>query len=133
MLLKVLIKARLILAMTHCLNLSLIVIRVANVERSAAFYSELGLTFVAEQHGQGPVHYSTQIGPTLLELYPASKKYPVTSTRLGFTVHSIENIFKRWQQSGYNICSQTKDSQKNHTVVQDPDGHRIELIQKPCT
>lgn len=50
-------------------DLNLVVLRVADIEMSARFYSVLGIRFEKEQHGKGPVHLSGLIGSVLLELY----------------------------------------------------------------
>ena len=41
----------------------------------------------AEQHGTGPLHYSSQMGATVLELYPASAA--PSSVRLGISVPDV--------------------------------------------
>lgn len=68
--------------------LSLIVLRAINIEVSLAFYQALGVTFIQEQHGSGPVHYSCDLGGVILELYPAkpssSSKVNTDKTMLGF-------------------------------------------------
>jgi catechol 2,3-dioxygenase-like lactoylglutathione lyase family enzyme len=69
--------------------LDYLVIYVSDLEASAQFYGALGLTLVREQHGFGPVHYSAQLGPTVLELYPAGTR-PPTRTRLGLRIPGAE-------------------------------------------
>ncbi|MET9706820.1 glyoxalase/bleomycin resistance/dioxygenase family protein [Streptomyces griseus] len=65
----------------------LIVIYTNRLNACQAFYTELGLTFVTEQHGPGPEHYATQLDGTVFELYPASPRRPATgSLRLGLTI-----------------------------------------------
>ena len=111
--------------------LSLIVIRVADIDRSAAFYSALGFTFEREQHGSGPKHYSTMANNIVFELYPASGRFPVTTLRMGFFVSSIDAVLQVWRQSDCKVLSEPKDSPWGlHAVVADPDGHRIELTQQ---
>ncbi len=111
--------------------LSLIVIRVSDIERSAAFYSALGFTFKREQHGSGPSHYSAWVGDILFELYPASEQFPATTLRMGFVVSSIDSVLEVWRQYDCEILSEPKDSLWGlRAVVADPDGHRIELTQR---
>ena len=62
--------------------LSLIVLWVADLDASAAFYRGLGLDLKPEQHGAGPAHYSAALDGTILELYPCGDR-PPTRTRLG--------------------------------------------------
>jgi hypothetical protein len=55
------------------MDLNLLVIRSAIPEQLAEFYRQLGMVFERHQHGNGPLHFSTQIGSTLLEIYPLAK------------------------------------------------------------
>lgn len=68
-------------------NLSLVVLRCANLDQSRQFYETLGIVFTPEQHGSGPHHYSARLGPTILELYPAAK--PPTPIRIGLGVIDV--------------------------------------------
>ena len=113
-------------------TLSLIVLRVADIERSAAFYASLGLNFTRENHGAGPEHFSTRVGETVFELYPASERFPVTTVRLGFGVESIPAVLNHWRGRHCRILSEPQDSPYGlRAVVADPDGHRVELTQIP--
>lgn len=121
--------------MSEMPTLSLMVIRVTDIDRSAAFYAALGFTFTCEQHGKGPVHYNTTLGDkgngTVFELYPASERFPVTPFRLGFAVASIQTVLERWRRTGYDVCTEPKASPWGpRAVVTDPDGYTIELTQK---
>src|ERR1019366_2289596 len=51
-------------------TLSLLVVQSADVEAAKDFYSDLGLSFVEEKHGKGPVHWSATAGALVLEIYP---------------------------------------------------------------
>lgn len=113
-------------------SLSLIVLRVTDIERAAAVYSRLGLNFQRERHGTGPEHFSTWVGETVFELYPASKRFPATAARVGFAVASIDTVLNQWRQAGGEVLSEPETSPYGlRAVVVDPDGHRIELSQKP--
>jgi len=61
--------------------LNLVVIRSADIERAAAFYKELGLVMIKQQHGNGPEHYSAQLGITIFEIYPLDERRPSTTYR----------------------------------------------------
>ena len=52
-------------------QLDYIVVRCADIERSREFYNALGLALVREQHGNGTVHYASDLGGAVLELYPS--------------------------------------------------------------
>lgn len=47
-----------------------IIVYTHNMGESLTFYNELGLEFVRERHGKGPVHYSCFLGKVIFELYP---------------------------------------------------------------
>lgn len=101
--------------------LKLLVLRCADLKKSKRFYSALGMQFVEEQHGSGPLHYSTVIDDIVLELYPASQA-PADDLRLGFVVTDMEAV--------RNACEIVQEFKRDNTqisIVIDPDGRRIEL------
>jgi hypothetical protein len=115
--------------------LSLIVIRSADVEAAIAFYNALGLTFVWEQHGTGPAHYSSQIGEVVLEIYPSSSATMSESaasgdTMLGFRVASLETVLSQLRQLNVEPESPPIDSEWGRWVnVKDPDGRTIQIVE----
>ncbi len=113
-------------------RLNLLMLRVADLERAANFYRQLGLEFVKHSHGSGPEHYASETANFVFELYPASIEQPVAnSTRLGFEVTDIEALVTRFAEAGHAILSPPRDSEWGpRAVVIDPDGHRIELLEK---
>ncbi|MDB5348343.1 MAG: hypothetical protein JWP89_6720 [Schlesneria sp.] len=116
--------------MTEQPTLSLVVIRVSDITRSAEAYSILGITFQQEQHGNGPVHYSSSVGETIFELYPATERSPVTSCRFGFAVACMDDVIAKWRERGREIVAEPIDSPWGlRAVIADPDGHKIELTQ----
>ncbi|MBL1100268.1 glyoxalase/bleomycin resistance/dioxygenase family protein [Streptomyces coffeae] len=81
-----------------------------------AFCTDLGLSFVQEQHGDGPVHYAATLPDrTVMELYPATAKRPASSLRLGFTL------------DGRTLSPRLAPGRH---VVQDPDGRSVELYAR---
>jgi hypothetical protein len=55
--------------------LALMVLRTSQMETTLAFYRALGFSFVQERHGSGPVHYSTQLGSSVLEIFPSDSPW----------------------------------------------------------
>ena len=105
-------------------------VRVSDVDYSSRFYAALGLEFQHEQHGSGPIHYSTDLGGTILELYPATEKFPVTSVRLGFEVSSVDELLNGLSDFRHDVVSAPRNTPWGYRcVIVDPDGHRIELSQ----
>ena len=100
------------------MRLNLIVLYVDNVDESARFYATLGLYFVAEQHGEGPVHHAAQLpSGVVLELYPRGSQ-PPTRTRLGFTVSDVAATLRELAAAGFAV---------DESVARDPDGNAVEL------
>ena len=64
-------------------ELDVIVLRCADLDMTRNFYEGLGIEFNEERHGQGPLHFSTQLGSAVLELYPASERFPVDHATVG--------------------------------------------------
>ena len=115
-------------------RLNLVVIRSADIERAMAFYAQLGLHFRKHRHGNGPEHYSAELGDVVFELYPTGADGKSSlGTRIGFAVRSVDEAIKALRDYPEAIVSPAKDSEwGRRAVVADPDGHRIELLQAKC-
>jgi lactoylglutathione lyase len=74
------------------MKLDLFVLRCSDLRASKQFYEQLGFSFVEEQHGCGPVHYSSENAGFVFELYPLVSSESVDNTRLGFSVEGLGNI-----------------------------------------
>ena len=105
------------------MKLNLLVLRCKEIEVTKRFYKKLGVEFIKEQHGKGPVHYSCDVGGVLLELYPLKKgELSLEQSRLGFAVdrkymEAMQNkMLSSYEFDGIEVM-----------VVQDPDGRKIEL------
>jgi lactoylglutathione lyase len=114
---------------------NLTVIRCANIDASAAFYRLIGLEFEKHKHGTGPEHYAASEGTWTFELYPASAKFPASSsTRIGFAVESCDEVVDQLLGAGFSLDTIPADSTwGRRAVVQDPDGHRVELSSASAT
>jgi lactoylglutathione lyase len=116
-------------------TLSLIVLRTAKLDPLLAFYRALGMEFVQEQHGVGPVHYSCQLGCTVLEIYPgvdgaAPPRQNGGATMLGFRVVSLDASLAALTQLGAQVVTPPRDSPwGRRAVVMDLDGRAVELTQ----
>lgn len=110
------------------ISINLIVLRSNNLTNALAFYHGLGLNFQKEQHGKGPIHYSTKIGQLTLELYPATAANPSTeSLRIGLKVDSIERVIA---DTGARVLVGPQiNGALRKAVIQDPDGHKLELTE----
>ena len=112
--------------------LNLVVMRSADIERLSQFYKLLGLDFIQHHHGKGPEHYACELGTVVFEIYPRiDDAQNIASTRIGFQVNSLDAVFAKLQESGVTVISQPKDSPwGRRAVVDDPDGNRVELVEK---
>ena len=111
--------------------LRLLVIRTADVDRLRGFYETLGLCFVQEQHGTGPIHFSTQVGQTTLELYPVTQGGAVdASTRLGFAVPNLDQMLAVLAAQGVQVVTPARETEWGRcAVVRDRDGRAVELSE----
>jgi lactoylglutathione lyase len=108
---------------------NLTVIRCEDIKASAEFYGIVGLEFQKHRHGSGPEHFAASDGAWTFELYPASTKFPASSsTRIGFAVESCDGIADRLRAAGFHLDAAPADSPwGRRAVAVDPDGHRVEL------
>lgn len=103
-------------------RLSLLVLRCSNLDRSRALFEAIGLEFIREKHGDGPVHYAADVAGTVLELYPLGNK-ATTGLRLGFRVSSPPNLRERLVKLGATVVADDGSG----LAVRDWDGHVIAL------
>jgi lactoylglutathione lyase len=110
--------------------LNLLVLKSADVSRLLAFYSALGITFTEEKHGNGPEHFSAQLGDMVFELYPAEKTSVDANTRLGFAVTDLTATMSGVQRLGAVVIRAPRRTESGLcAVVRDPDGRSVELMQ----
>lgn len=114
-------------------KLNLVVIRAEDIDRAAEFYRLLGLEFRKDRHGSGPEHYSCEQGELVFEIYPRQKRSEgAAGTRLGFCVPSLDALIADLEGIGARIVSRPKESPwGRRAVIEDPDGHRVELTEPP--
>lgn len=104
-------------------QLTLLVLRCADIERSRALFEAIGLEFSREKHGDGPVHYAANLAGTVLELYPLGNK-ATSGLRLGFRVSSPPNLRDRLVELGATLVS----DDDGELVVRDWDGHALHFV-----
>jgi catechol 2,3-dioxygenase-like lactoylglutathione lyase family enzyme len=112
-------------------SLNLVVLYVADLERSRRFYEAIGLTFVQERHRNGPVHFACQTGDMVFELYSRrvgdknhASSAPVT---LGFQVSSLAAALEGLRSAGISGASLNADRSAQLVRLVDPDGHAVFL------
>lgn len=103
-------------------GLDLVVLRVAELPASRAFYEAVGVTFVEEQHGRGPEHLAGTLGNgVVLELYPAANPSP--DQRLGFLVDDLGAVLRAVKDLDGMVLTE----RSGHATVVDPDGRKVDL------
>ena len=113
-------------------ELSLIVLRCADLNASRVFYSTVGLEFVQERHGNGPEHLAANFNGQVLELYPLRESSVVGEGlgRIGFRVSSVDETVRQLAESGIEVVSEPRQTDWGYsTVVRDPDGRTVELTE----
>ena len=119
-------------------TLSLLVLRTSHIEDSLAFYQGVGLSLTEEKHGNGPVHYSCQLGETVVEIYPGTPQEILAyrgsgATMPGFRVTSLETTLICLNEIGVQILTPPMMNKwGKRAVIQDPDGRAIELSESPA-
>lgn len=114
----------------HPPTINLIVLRAASPKTLAQFYESLGCKFERERHGNGPEHFSANLGGLVLEIYPRKDDDPGTSSlRLGLVVSDLDAVLAT--ATGAKILrSPTLTYWGYQAVLEDSEGHKIELTQR---
>src|SRR5690606_26822702 len=90
---------------------NLIVIQSRDLDHAHAFYSALGLNLVRHSHCGGPIHLASETGGQVFEIYPlADATAPTTSTRVGFSVPSVDATYALLLTAGGTSVAPPKDS-----------------------
>ncbi|WP_148255347.1 VOC family protein [Aidingimonas lacisalsi] len=111
-------------------ELSLLVVRVSDLERSRSWYERLGFKFSEEQHGDGPVHYAAEEANFVFEIYPESASNPVSSAvRLDFRVQDVREIVDTHVPSASVVGEPEIRSGRLSAVLVDPDGIKVEISE----
>lgn len=116
------------------MEIALIVVRTATIEKLVSFYTLLGFEFENQQHGNGPLHYSASVGKGVLEIYPLAKgqSQADSNLRLGFRINNFENIINELKEAEVNFAMEPASTEDwgIMAIVIDPDGRKIELYEK---
>ncbi|MFT3998177.1 MAG: VOC family protein [Asticcacaulis sp.] len=113
------------------MRLNLIVLRARDPKGLARFYEGLGMSFMEEKHGNGPVHFSADLSGTILEIYPATGDASgVTDIRLGFVVSNLSELMEHIADFGARILTPPGQTPWGYrAVIKDIEGHTVELTE----
>ncbi|WP_299611393.1 hypothetical protein [uncultured Aquimarina sp.] len=115
------------------MRLNLLVIRTSNPEILKDQYERLGFEFDYHQHGNGPLHYASELNGFVFEIYPLTKSMEKAdnSIRLGFDIEGLKSKIIDLSSSDWKILSEPKETEWGLTaLIQDLDGRKIELKNK---
>jgi lactoylglutathione lyase len=115
------------------ISLSLLVLRTTRGVACLEFYRSLGLAFVEEKHGRGPVHYSSSSNGIVIEIYPQTQNCLTElgaerTVRLGFTVESLVATLQSLETVGARVLRSPALTRWGQVAVAlDPDGREVEI------
>jgi catechol-2,3-dioxygenase len=125
--------------MIHLTRLGHVLLRVADVERSKAFYTKvLGFEVVEEDPDHGGVFMSLGEHGHTLDLFPVddpATAQPISANRLGvhhiaFMVDSEEALKEAYftlQEQGVEVVRAVDHVSQKSIYFHDPDGNRLEI------
>jgi lactoylglutathione lyase len=118
-------------------ELASVVLFAVNPLATAAFYRALDLVWEDEHHGDGPVHFATELGPVHFAIYPAQAPGRAPERRTGgnvfpgFYVDSLERVVSALTQAGAPVLAEHEQMEWGCRVVaEDPDGRAVEINQR---
>ena len=88
-----------------------LVLYAASLPATAAFYRALGLELEDEDHGEGPAHFATELGPVHFAIYPAEAPGRAGERRSGgsvfpgFYVESLDRAAEALAQAGARVLT----------------------------
>ncbi len=111
-----------------------LVLFAADADKTAEFYRAIGLEFEHEDHGEGPVHFATELGGVHFAIYPtevsgrAPARRAVGSSFPGFYVAALDEVTESLRQVGARVVTEHEQMPWGcRVVVEDPDGRAIEI------
>lgn len=114
-----------------------LVLFAADPDATAAFYRAAGLDLEDEDHGEGPVHFATELGPVHFAIYPAEAPGAAAGRRSGgsvfpgFYVESLDQVARSLAAANVTVVSGHEQMPWGcRMVAEDPDGRAVEVNQR---
>lgn len=101
---------------------SVVVLRSQRVLDTLSFYQQVS-SWKEEKHGKGPVHYSSEWGDTLIEIYPQRKTIN-TSLELVIPVENLVTTIERLKVENFTFLQESSSS----ALLHDPDQRLVQLF-----
>jgi catechol 2,3-dioxygenase-like lactoylglutathione lyase family enzyme len=107
-------------------RLNHITLAASDVERSARFYTRLGLTQIVADYPDYARLLAPQ-GDTTLSLHRAQHARPELGTSIHFEVDDVDRTVEHLEQAGFSFVCDPIDQPYlwREAILLDPDGHRI--------
>jgi predicted enzyme related to lactoylglutathione lyase len=114
-----------------------LVLYASDLEKTTRFYRGLGLALGLEDHGEGPVHYATEVGGVHFAIYRAAGPGASPPRRsggdalYGFFVDSLDRTSATLRSVGAPTLSEHEVMPWGcRFVCTDPDGRTVEVNQR---
>lgn len=108
----------------------------SDMEEVVHFYRLLGVIFEKEKHDDGPIHYACGLGGLTIEIYPRKGRVPHSDRlraidyRIVLPVENLEATLKSIRHLIEELVSPRETIKGKSTLITDPDGRHILLIEK---
>lgn len=110
------------------MRLSYIVLYCKDLNASRHFYGLVGLVFVEERHGRGPLHFSADVSGVTVELYPLKgSPSDAKPQRVGFAITDFAAAVGRLRAAGFEPMELTETPAPERAGFLDPDGRFVDL------
>lgn len=106
------------------------------IERTVAFYREIGVPLAEEQHEDAPVHYACDVGGVHMAIHEvgpgrAPQWRSGGSDYFGFAVASLTETVAAARRIGARIRQEPEEYPWGpRALVEDPDGRVVELFER---
>ena len=114
-----------------------LVLFAASPSATAAFYRALGIVLEDEHHGDGPLHFATELGPVHFAIYPAEAPGRARERRsggsvfAGFYVESLDRVIEALAAADALVLTAHEPMPWGCRIVaEDPDGRAVEINQR---
>ena len=114
-----------------------LVLYARDMQKTAEFYRTLGIPLEKEDHGEGPVHFATELGPVHYAIYPSlapgsgPARHSAGDTFHGLYVDSLDAVKDRLKAIGASMLSDHEIMPWGcRLVARDPDGRAVEVNQR---
>lgn len=113
------------------MSLAFLTLYAKHLEETAALYRILGMEFVEEQHGSGPVHLTATAAGIALEIYPGEGGN-CPGLILGFESADLDDVRQRLLAAEIRLHADIAERHGlRRLIALDADGRRVLVTQVP--